>query len=402
MEAWKGRIEILVQAAGLAIFVQFIGGIVLYIRLDQEQIPPAETVSRLPKELLFVYGARTVLPLAALGLIGALLTYALVQPSDSTEADDEAESEPEPRWRVERDDPSSGAPATDRLRIYETAGESDSANPSGSPPVRFGWVLVLLGAGAFAAGLVIVHWLLAFALAVALVLVVLGLAWTTTGVAAAARVVFISLVIFGGALALLAEVGASVKLDVVALQLKDGTRLSGFMVTRTGDEVFVVVRSRAPRSDPRKRDIGRQVIPVPEAEVKRLAYGPTGVSVNKPGFDRAERFSQVLDAASPELTVDVAENQSLRRGHVFLTVQCDEGCALTVTGRLVFVKRKGRRNLETVTSELRRSGTTRVKLRPPPGAASRRARVRALVLVVRAVDPSDNVSTVRRTVAVRP
>src|SRR5436190_16643082 len=76
---WRVLLEIVGASAGIAAFVTFTGGALLWLRFDQLGLPADRAVSLLPRTILLTVGAHALLVPALLGVVAVVLIFA-VQP----------------------------------------------------------------------------------------------------------------------------------------------------------------------------------------------------------------------------------------------------------------------------------------------------------------------------------
>jgi hypothetical protein len=403
--SWKGRLELIAAALGTAGLIQFIGGAVFYWRLRQAGVPEMHTVAELPRDLLFVEGARTMLPVVV-GAVGAAVLAQFVGRAPapaSTPAP--AANAAELRWRAEQRGP--GGSLERSFSVFDL-GEPAAANPRDEFPKRY-WVAI--GAVVFMCG-VSIALVDPTSLQVALGLVAtvvtalaVGMAIKLVdGVAQPPWIVFLAMLAFGVALVAIREVGEDLKLDVAAVELTTGERIGGFLIAQEDGDVRLAVEGRAPLPrDLTDRDVARQILVFRNDKVERFAYGPRGVGVAKAGFKRAQRFAYGLDDDHPRPGVRIAR-QSLRRGFVDLTVRCNEACTLSVTGRVTF---HAGADVELREKATRIGRVRRIRIRlgrgqlRPSDLRQRRGPQRAVVRI-EARDRAGNTSLTRRRIRVVP
>nr|MDQ3933275.1 hypothetical protein [Actinomycetota bacterium] len=70
-------LETLGAAAGISAFVAFVGGALMWLRLDELGLPADRMVAELPAELLLTLGANTLIVPAIVGLVATIVLYAL-------------------------------------------------------------------------------------------------------------------------------------------------------------------------------------------------------------------------------------------------------------------------------------------------------------------------------------
>jgi hypothetical protein len=70
-------LELLAAAAGLSAFVAFVGGALMWLRLDELGLPADRGVADLPRGLLLALGAQTLIVPALVGLVATVVLYAL-------------------------------------------------------------------------------------------------------------------------------------------------------------------------------------------------------------------------------------------------------------------------------------------------------------------------------------
>src|SRR2546421_11830948 len=76
---WRVLLEIVGASAGIAAFVTFTGGALLWLRFAQRGLPADRAVSLLPRTMLLTVGAHALLVPALLGVVAVVLIFA-VQP----------------------------------------------------------------------------------------------------------------------------------------------------------------------------------------------------------------------------------------------------------------------------------------------------------------------------------
>src|SRR5438128_11966178 len=74
---WRVLLEIVGASAGIAAFVTFTGGALLWLRFDQLGLPADRAVSLLPRTMLLAVGAHALIVPAALGLVAVILIFAI-------------------------------------------------------------------------------------------------------------------------------------------------------------------------------------------------------------------------------------------------------------------------------------------------------------------------------------
>lgn len=406
MEAFKTRLEALAAIAGVGVLIQFVGGAIMYFRFEEEEIPALQTVAILPQQVLFVAGARMLVPIAALGAIAALVLYGISSSSSPEETPVEPEDAPPDappppvlveRWRAEERGASDAVTRTVRFSSPDPAEETTAP---GELPAGF---LPVVATFATLAAIIVVaddptnwQWFLIAISAAVSFGVGFAIAWQTRTVSAAAWGVFVMALIFGSAVSLIRESDSRVRLDLGAVEReKDPDEpIGGYFIARTSDSVYLLTK-------PLDGGPGREIVVVKDADVKRLLYGPTGVEVNDAGFERGQRLAARLDHKPAKITVDAPAGQSLLRGRgIVVNVTCDERCRIYASAAV-----RGRRTGRQVLTPYKPTGVvapgtpTPIRLSVPRGVLIRDATLRARV-VVAARDLSQNKSqtSVRLTV----
>lgn len=240
-----------VGLAGLAVYVELVGGAVLWARYHSAHLPEVQTIEALSPEYLLVVGITSLFVPFLAGAIAAASQYVL-------------------------------APS----------------NPRGTLPRRFGFVLLVLVLFASYMALFGVD-----GLSSGTRLILLGLAWIGGGavwmVAARSRgfvtlaVIFFAYgALYGACFKLVRELTITPRFDLaVVFRGEERSPLAGLYVARSSDEVLLA-RLVPDRSG--ERDGEWQTIVVPADQVTTLAFGPRGQPVEPSAQERADDLRRAL------------------------------------------------------------------------------------------------------------
>lgn len=264
-----------------------LGSAVMWVRLDSIDVPPAPTVAQLPTDLRLVIGARyLVLPLAAALL--ALLALFIAR-----------------NW------------ASDRR----------AENAWDQTPLAYGGVAGGLAAGGVVAVVLMSASPVGGLVMLAVLVLFLGATWrlmlAVTGFPEGVLVLFFSVLITGGLLALVAEATTSPRLDIAVVEREDETALGGFYLGSNEERVMLVgaavpggqglnvvedqaagrlpvpptpctdLEQRAPVGDGSTDCYINETVIIPASDVRKLTIGPRGRPVDAGGYAAARQLAQL-------------------------------------------------------------------------------------------------------------
>ena len=257
--------QVLGAAAGLSALVTLVGGAMLWVRFDQLDLPADRAVAMLPKELLVVVGAHSLLGplLAAVVIAGALL---VVRPLDSN-----------------------GKVCSRFWLIFMP----------GLVVVTFVTLLVQLWG--------METWLAAIAVLAAVLAIgaIVGTAINGTRARFIAWSVFAACAFFGAVLAIVRTLDDP-RMEPVAVLLEDEpTGLAGFLVGETDDRLYLVpVPGNGDPAHALADSKADRVVGVPRAKVTRVAVRePVGIGSADSGRDQSQTMLFDLTSASAPTTV---------------------------------------------------------------------------------------------------
>jgi hypothetical protein len=254
--AWRLAIELLGAAAGVVVFVTFIGGAMLWARFNELGLPAEQSVAILPRSLLIAVGAQALAVPIGVGIVVAFLPYlfSVLQPKEGQHP-----------W----------------LYLGLLLG------------VLFVCELIVvvlaLGIDLIWEGLIVLSISLAAA-AVVFLTAVRGAAYRSLGWA-----IFASCLVVGGALSF-TRTEANPKLEPAALVLsKQSEGVAGFYIGQSSDRVYLAPLTTGARAA-LSEDVS-QILEIPRDEVVRLAIEkPVSLGSEGPGRHQALALLQDLKA----------------------------------------------------------------------------------------------------------
>lgn len=328
--SWQPLAKIAATVVAGAAWIEFVGGIVMWARLNEMGVAATPAVALLPKDLLFVIGVRSLaLPLLA-GAAAVTLLVLLGRPSGSVTAADRTCDR-----TAARDEESSrhGAAKTLKRGVFEQrkVRTAKAGNTAGLAPRGLWFVLWLASSAAFVVVVFVIdagnEWRIPLAFGVILAEPILFAAIRRTdGFFQAAVALFIAVALYGGLISVARE-SETPDQDVAVVVRKDGSALGGFNFARTGDAVYLVTATPATgvrdatvkrRTQPNADQfIGDQrcekvskshplrtlryeprcyvphLVGIPLDDVKTFSLGPRNVSVDGWGYRTARWLAQV-------------------------------------------------------------------------------------------------------------
>jgi hypothetical protein len=273
---WQPLAKIVGVVIAGAAWIQFVGGIVVWMRLEAMGVAPTQSLALLPTTYLFIVGIRTlVLPLV-LGALAFLALAYLAKAGASTAAAEDSRQADFQLWAERRPDSTSlffwrrtstAMPGRARAQPGDTpplraACEkvpvlgrrlppmTKVGNPAGYVPRGLGPILIVM----VLVGLLVI-WTGAltnptwqWALTAGLLLVAL-LSYVvirrSDGFEVAAVTLFVAVALFGALLGLGVARGADfVKQDIAVVIRTDDTAVGGFYLTRDSDAVYLITATR--------------------------------------------------------------------------------------------------------------------------------------------------------------
>jgi predicted nucleotide-binding protein len=252
---------------GLAVYVQLVGGAVLWVRFHEAQIPELQTIQVLsPQYLLSVGISSLFLPLLA-GAAAAGLQYVL-------------------------------APT----------------NPKGTLPPRFGFVVFLLTGFAIWMACFRVSGLEDFTRWLLVVLALLGAwaVWTvaarTKGFVSLALILFVYGAIFGGCFKIVRELDVEPQFDIgVAFRGEDRDPVAGLYLGRTDSDV--VMARITPKRGPRPAEEWQTIV-IPKDQVTTLAFGPRSRPAEPSSQSEADDIAKALSSSGLDQPAKATETRS--------------------------------------------------------------------------------------------
>jgi len=258
-----------VGIAGLAVYVELVGGAVLWARYHNAQIPELQTLDALPPEYLLIVGISSLFVPFLAGAGAALLQYIL-------------------------------APS----------------NPRGTLPRRFGFVLLALVAFASymalwgVAGISDLARLVLILLALAGAGGLLMVALRTRGFVSLALLFFLYGALYGACFKIVRELTIKPRFDLaVAFRGEERRPLAGLFLARSEEKVLLA-RMAPDRAGSKNEQW--QTIVIPGSQVTTLVFGPRGEPIDPIAQTRAEALRNLLRKAQLDLKRPAQDSSSAK------------------------------------------------------------------------------------------
>jgi hypothetical protein len=283
---WRTLLTVLGALVAGTAWVSIVGALLFCIRLNGIDLPTVSALALIPAEHSIVIGARFVaIPLLVAALIVVVL---LLDRRSTTDAQFENQPGTVPRLML---------PAG----LLAIAAVAAASFASDSTDV---WLRVVV----FVAG-------------VLLIVLAERVIRRSGGYTVLAAVIFVATGAFSGLTGLAYEANRLPRLDLAAVVRDDGSALGGFYVTRTDDDVLLVVATQPlrpagarPRRPPAALATGAlrcddaqsllsggscylaELVAIPADDVAELAVGPRGTRVTAENFNAARALAARLQA----------------------------------------------------------------------------------------------------------
>lgn len=245
-----GAIKGLAGLAALAVYVQLVGGAVMWARYHSAGIPEMQTITALPPEFLLVIGISALLVPVAIGIGAAVLQY-VISPENET----------------------------------------------GVLPSGFCFVLLLLAGLGVVMAVWIVDDLATWARVTLAAGAVLGavavwlVARRSSKFVSLALLFFLFGALYGGAFKVVRELSINPRFDLaVVFRGEERRPAAGLYLARTSDDVLI-----AREAPDRRREW--QTIVIPKDQVTTLVFGPRGLAATRHSQQRADELLRQLKKA---------------------------------------------------------------------------------------------------------
>lgn len=304
----KPIVATLATLAATGAWLIALGSAVFWARLDQLAVAPAPTVAQLPTDLRLVVGARYLLVPLGLAVLAVVVLLALRGHAPDRQVANARDQTP--------------------FAYREVAGALGV----------LGVVAIIIASPSTVGGLLMVVIIIAFVAATWRLMLIV------TGFAEGALLLFFSVLIASGLLAVTVEATTEPQLDIAVVERKDKTALGGFYLGASDERVMLlgaavpggqaaneVFRGRSARRlpVPRRRcdetderaPIGsgstrcyiNETVVIPADDVRKLTIGPRGQTVDADGYAAARQLAQLVLRRGDEERLTPARQSRSRR-----------------------------------------------------------------------------------------